>query len=573
MGLRIRLIGRPQIIGERGQTPAVRGFQSWALLARLVLAERELTRRELSLELFPDTVDPLGSLRWCLAGLRRAVGSAEAFSGDPVCVDLPVDTEIDVLALLDGSFDVADAGEFLEGVDPRCGPELDTWLLVQRQRIAGLIDAQIRSEVIGALSVGDHDQAVSLAEQGAHRAPFDEGAHVLLIKSLASAGHHEAALAHVENTEALFRAEFDRDPTPALRSAARRNVAGPPEGVSTRAIAASLLEAGLAAISAGAVEAGLDCLRRACADAERAGDDQLQASCLLELGSGLVHAVRSHDDEGVLLLQTSADLAERTGDRSVAASARRELGYVDALAGRRSSAAVHLEQGRLIAADDADLLAGIHSVFAFNLTDWGRHAEANAAYHEAIDLARRAGNQRREAWALGLGGWTQLLAGDPEMARRWLDDCIELVSDMRWVAFRPWPLTVLAEVELQEHGDPDRIVTGLEEAFALSCELADPCWEGSSARMIALSRASAGDQEAALEWITQAHTRCRRETDVYVGVEAAILATDADLSLAAGQTSRAEESARTLIALAARTQMDARLDHGLELLRRVTGAN
>ena len=48
------------------------------------MTERPLSRRELSAELFPSAVDPLGALRWCLAGLRRALGSAEAFAGDPV---------------------------------------------------------------------------------------------------------------------------------------------------------------------------------------------------------------------------------------------------------------------------------------------------------------------------------------------------------------------------------------------------------------------------------------------------------------------------------------------------------
>ena len=88
---------------DRGRVGAVAArcaaIQSWALLARLVLADRQLSRRELSAELFPETVDPLGSLRWCLAGLRRAVGSAEAFSGDPVALNLPAGTRIDVTML------------------------------------------------------------------------------------------------------------------------------------------------------------------------------------------------------------------------------------------------------------------------------------------------------------------------------------------------------------------------------------------------------------------------------------------------------------------------------------------
>ncbi len=572
MGPTIELIGQPAIIDESGEVRSVRGFQSWALLARLVLADREPTRQELGALLFPDTVDPLGSVRWSLAELRRAVGSAEAFTGDPVRLNLPDSTRVDVLELQAGTYDVDGAGELLEGIHPRSGPELDIWLLVQRQRVAGLIDAGIRNEVIGALCAGDHDRALRLAEQGVSRSVLDERAHVLLIKSLVAAGRHDAAAAQVEQAEALLRAELGVEPSAALRSAARRHVADPPQGVSTRAIAASLLESGLAAISSGAVDAGLDCLRRASSEAERSGDGQLLAHCSFELGSSLVHAVRSHDDEGALLLRTAADLAEREGDHRVAAGAWRELGYVDALAGRRPAAAANLDRAQTLAAADPDLLAGIRSVAAFNLADWGRAAEGLAGFEEALALAREAGNQRREAWTLGLGGWAHLRAGDVAMAQRWLHECLELVDALRWVAFGPWPRAVLAEAALQVGSGVD-LHGELEETFALSCQLADPCWEGAAARVTALFCLEAGELDAARRWIVDANARCLRETDVYVAMQAAILATDVRIALAAGDPAAAEATARTLVALAAKAHMDDHLDHAMDCLAQLRGGD
>ncbi len=74
--MRIRLIGPPHISAGDRLRP-VRGHQVWALLARVLLADRPLTRSELSSELFPDTADPLGSLRWCLATARRALDAAD----------------------------------------------------------------------------------------------------------------------------------------------------------------------------------------------------------------------------------------------------------------------------------------------------------------------------------------------------------------------------------------------------------------------------------------------------------------------------------------------------------------
>jgi DNA-binding SARP family transcriptional activator len=569
--VQIQLIGPPRILGQSGESGPVRGYQSWALLARLLLAERELTRRELSAELFPDTADPLGSLRWCLAGLRRAVGSADAFSGDPVRLNLPAETEADVLALQRGHFDIDLSGELLEGIDPRCGPEFATWLLVQRQRVAGLIDAQIREKTLRAMWVGDHELAVDLAERGVRRVPFDESAHILLVKSLAVIGQTHAALDHVEKTAAMFRAELGVAPSPALWNAARKNVADPPQGLPARAIARSLLDSGSAAIAAGAVDAGLDCLRRATAEAERSGDGQLHGECLLELGTALVHSVRGYDDEGSILLGRAVELAGQCGNRSVAAAALRELGYVDALAGRRPRAAVHLERAIETAGEDPDLLAGIHSVIGFNLVDWGKGEEGLAHYVLAIDLARTAGNGRREAWALGIGGWGQVLCGHLDAAEQWLDDCLELVSELRWVAFRPWPLAVRAEVRLQRHDDPAQIRASLEETFALSCQLADPCWEGATARMLALAYLASGDTNAALDWITLARERCLRETDTFVAIHAAILADDAMISLAAGHVTRADATARALVSLAARNHMDGFLERGLELLQRLGG--
>ena len=369
---------------------------------------------------------------------------------------LPAATRLDVSDVEAGTFDLERAGELLEGIDPRCSPELDTWLLVSRQRVAGLIDALVRAEVLGSLSAGDNERALPLAELGVRRAVFDEGAHVLLVKSLVAAGRYEAAREHVDETEALFRRELGIEPTAALRSAGRRRLADAPPGVPPRAVAASLLESGRAALAAGTVDAGLECLRRAADGARQAGDEHLEAVCLFELGAALVHAVRSHDDEGAVLLQHSADLAASHGDHRLAADAHRELGYVDALAGRRPSAGIHLEAARQLAGDDVQLLAGIGSVHAFNLADWGRHDEAIAEYGAAIERAEAGPNHRRVAWSLGLGSWVQLRVGDLDRAADWVQRSLALVADTRWVSFRPWPLAMSAEIDLAAGADPAR---------------------------------------------------------------------------------------------------------------------
>ena len=77
----------------------------------------------------------------------------------------------------------------------------------------------------------------------------------------------------------------------------------------------------------------------------------------------------------------------------------------------------HVEEARRLAAGDDRQLAGVLAVSAFNLADWGRHDEALVEYGDAVELARSTGNRKREAWALGLGSWARLDAGDVDGAR------------------------------------------------------------------------------------------------------------------------------------------------------------
>jgi tetratricopeptide (TPR) repeat protein len=350
-----------------------------------------------------------------------------------------------------------------------------------------------------------------------------------------------------------------------LRSAARRTISAPPAGVSSQAMAKSQLGAGLAALAAGAVDAGIDCLRRAAADAGQSGDNHLHAQALLELGAALVHAVRGHDDEGAILLRQSVEQAQRCSDAKLAAEAYRELGYVDALAGRRPDAAANLAQALQIAGDP-DSLAGIHAVIGFNLVDWGNAAEGLDHYDLSLDYARQVKNRRREAWSLGVGSWGQLAAGRTDIAGRWLADCLAIVEDLRWLAFRPWPVALLAETGLRRDDEPAALRAGLEEAFALSCQLADPCWEGISARALALTYAVAGDFASATHWIVLARQKCVREPDTYIGLLAAIVRNQVEFCLKQGDAAQAASFARELLSLAARAHMDDHVEWAVQII-------
>jgi len=69
--LKILTLGKPRIVRDDGELAKVRGRQPWALLGRLLIADRPLSRRTVANELFCEAQDPLGALRWCLAPVSR----------------------------------------------------------------------------------------------------------------------------------------------------------------------------------------------------------------------------------------------------------------------------------------------------------------------------------------------------------------------------------------------------------------------------------------------------------------------------------------------------------------------
>lgn len=187
-------------------------------------------------------------------------------------------------------------------------------------------------------------------------------------------------------------------------------------------------------------------------------------------------------------------------------------------------------------------------------------------YETAIECARSVADRRWEGWALGLGGWAALSDQRHAQAQDWLEQCLDVVHETRWLSFEPWPMAALAEAHLSQRS-PSKSPADLERIFATSCHLQDPCWEGASGRVLALHHARAGEHEKALDWITDAHHRALRRSDTWAGMIGAILLTEAQIRELAGDAKGANATARELLAFAARTQLDQLLEHGLAITR------
>jgi DNA-binding SARP family transcriptional activator len=548
----IRLMGPPVI--EPGRAP--RGRKTWALLAYLLLADRPPSRKRLAELLFADADDPLGALRWTLAELRRSIGNV--VTGDPVVTTLGTGFSADVLLVIEDSADpaalLALGGELLEGVELASCPDFESWLLVERHRLSATIEARLREAAVSLVASGRAKDAIPFASKAVAINPLEQGNHELLVRSLAIAGDRAAALRQVAVCEDVLRRELGIAPSSTLLEA---STVGPdsPLGLPLggRAAAASQLEAGRAAIVAGAVDAGLQCLRRAVAEADHCNDPVLRGRALSALGGALVHAIRGHDEEGAIVLHEAILVAEQAGDRATSVVAHRELGFVEVQAGRRSTAAAWLAKAQALAETDQEY-AAILGVRGMNSSDLGDYPAAFGHLGESVELAARCGDHRQQAWSLSIMGRAHLLRGEHSQATATVRQSLDLVRQERWIAFLPWPQALNAELDWYA-GDVEAATDGFEQAWVLSCQLNDPCWEGMAARGLGLLSAGRGDDAGATEWLEQAAARSCREPDRYQWVHGHVL----DAAITAALNREDEVRARPLVsrlaALAARCEM------------------
>lgn len=529
MPVTAHLLGPPFVIRDGAVYPAPKGRKVWALLAYLALAERPPTRQQLIELLFPDAGDPAGVLRWNLSELRRLLGGPYTVtSGSAVGLRLPEGSIVDVHVLMAGtSWEAVElpglGRELLEGVDVEASPGFTAWLLGERRRLQALGEAVLREGALRALASGNARTAVELATRLVAADPLDEDAHVLLVRAFAGTGDEIAVQRQVSASVELFRRELDVEPGPELAEAGRI----PPSQIGRavgggRAAAQALLESGRAAVGAGAIEAGLESLRGAVSGGRQANDDELEADACLALGTALVHAAKGKDEEGAAALHRAIALAESTGQRAVAASAHRELGWVELLRGDYLRAWNWFGAAEALAEGDPAELARIRAVTGAAKTDVGAHDQACEDLHESIRLAAETRQPKQEAWSTAVLGRTHLLRDELDAAEQTLMRGRDLAKAERWTAFLAFPEALLAEVWIRR-GDVDRATEAFEHAFALGCQVDDACWEAYGVRGFGLLKAWRGDLTGAVESMDDAFTRCARQRDTHLWVRAYVL--------------------------------------------------
>lgn len=552
VGLVIDLLGAPSVSRDGVPAPPPRGKKAWGLLAYLLLADRRPRREELARLLFAEADDPLGALRWNLAELRRLLPEAQ-IAGSPVRVELPPDAVVDTHVLT--------AGTWLWSLDlPGLGRESPGRARLPRQpRVRGLAPRPTaappgpgggpaprggaRQARPGAGGAGDRPRrAVGGAE------PFDENFQELLVRAHAASGDREGAARQLAACVDLFRRELGVEPGPTVYAAAQAT--GPSATVTAvtgRAAARAQLDAGEAAIGAGAVDAGLECLRRAAAEAHACGDLELKARVLLAAGRALTHAARGRDEEASAALHEAVAFADRIDRGDLAAEAHRELAWIELLRARFGRAIARVETA--VAADGPtpfdDGLRGAA------LYQQGRYGDALDLFRGALD---RAGEDRRIATlALGEIAVIHVVRDELAQARGALERTLEHARPLAWNAYLPYPQALLGIVELGEgrYGEAEE---RLGHAFALGCQIRDCCWEGIAAAGLAMLEETRGELGPALERFDDARRRSLREPDAWLWGHAFVL----DLACAFAVRHGLEPASgwvRDLEALAARTMM------------------
>jgi DNA-binding SARP family transcriptional activator len=534
-GLVVQLLGRPSLRLDATNGYRFRSQKSWAALAFLLLGERPPTRSRLAALLFADAEDPLRALRWCLAEIRRGLGPGGAVEGDPVRLVLPVGTTVDVDVVVRGHWSQAVelpglGADLLDGLRIANAAAFESWLLAQRRRLAGAAEAILHEAALGHLSREELEPARALAVRAAAMSPLDENHQALLIRIYRRSGDDAAA----QQQYAAWAATVDRElglPPGAAVQVAMRERRRPAPGVGAASIAA-ISEAGSAAVSAGALAAGVTSFEAAVRLADESGAQSLRVETRLVLAEALIHTLGGLDEEGAATLTDAERIALANGDAEGAARARAELGYVDFLRARYDRAERSLRLVLAPGSESASTLAKATTYLGCVASDRAEYPRATALLTEAVRLSRVAGEPRREAFALSMLGRSSLLCGDLDAATTRLRAAVELAERDHWLSFLPWPQALLGQVLLSQ-GDLPAAAACLEQSFARACQIGDPCWEGISARGLALLAEASGDVPGAIAVLLDGRARSSRLADPYVWLDVHIL----DALCAAGRRS------------------------------------
>ena len=211
-----RLLGTPAF-SYRGAPVAPRAVKALALLAYLARADHGAMRRDLAELLWgPERV---GSVHQALHTLRRVPGGERWLSAGRGPVRLRVRCDVTVFERLveRGRYGTALTlwrGTPFAGLRVPGAPAFDDWLGLERMRLEDRRREALRGASRRLAMVGDHAEAIGLAEALLDLDPLDESAHQDVIRLHLQRGDVRAARLQYEACRDLLDRELGVEPLP-----------------------------------------------------------------------------------------------------------------------------------------------------------------------------------------------------------------------------------------------------------------------------------------------------------------------------------------------------------------------
>ncbi|MGZ7079728.1 MAG: BTAD domain-containing putative transcriptional regulator, partial [Thermoanaerobaculia bacterium] len=233
--LEIRLIGELEVLRDGNAIALPASKKSRALLAYLVATSKPQLRDRLCELLWDGPDDPRAALRWSLTKLRPLLDDDDAqrliadrdrieFSASGARVDLHELRELTsrgVGAMTSGDLRQAAAiirGELLDGLDLANCYRYQQWCAGEREALR-----QLHIRILGRLAdvLPPGDDALVYARRRVSVDPFNEEAHIAIMRLLAAMDRNHDALRHYDDCRALFERELGCRPSNALEDARR----------------------------------------------------------------------------------------------------------------------------------------------------------------------------------------------------------------------------------------------------------------------------------------------------------------------------------------------------------------
>ena len=207
-------------------------------------------------------------------------------------------------------------------------------------------------------------------------------------------------------------------------------------------------------------------LHQALSIAQEAGDRNLEAKCLNNLGNAAGFINYDYASARKYYEQAYAIVHAR-GDRSSEGIAMGNLGWSAGMQGDLPAARAFHERALVIAREVGNIYQETYTLINLSaVTGIQQDAEASLAYAQAsADLSRKNGERSGEAWSLLYLGYGYLMIGDLEQAENAFQGSIQIRTELGQPALLMEPVADLIQVHLEKNDQTSALARSGEDTF------------------------------------------------------------------------------------------------------------